>query len=211
MDKRRKSITYPNGEPVYRGTDFTTNEAQVHLAKLCDFEDSQVQKFKLHVREVQCFITEFNKWLEEEGLGEYPKGDEFAGLLKSWALTPNGRRWDGFFGFVDDELTWIRIQVVTDVPKKKKAEEILQLMAEYDKFIESRNAMRPNPDLEAWASSPSFVIAETENGIISSTFWCTLVSLTCALITIFFFTSSGVLPHLMLCLICSLFFPSSTT
>lgn len=193
VDKRRKSIMYPNGEPVYRGTDFTTNEAQVHLAKLCDFEDSQVQKFKLHVREVQCFITEFNKWLEEEGLGEYPKGDEFAGLLKSWALTPNGRRWDGFFGFVDDELTWIRIQVVTDVPKKKKAEEILQLMDEYDKVIEFRNAMRPNPDLEAWASSPSFVIAETENGIISSTFWCTLVSLTCALITIFFFTSSAIL------------------
>ena len=28
VDKQRKSITYPNGEPIYRGTDFATKEAQ---------------------------------------------------------------------------------------------------------------------------------------------------------------------------------------
>jgi hypothetical protein len=200
VDKRRKSILFPNGEPIYRGTDFTTNDAQVHLKKLCDFESESLEEAlgkevvrELHVREVKCFISDFSKWLEEEDLGAYPIGQEFEGLLRSWVLTPEGRRWKGFFGIVDNELTWVRMEVVTNVPKKSNSAEILLLMDHFDKVLEYRNADLPKPDLEAWSCSRSFVIAETEDGIISGTFWCALTSLTCALLSIFLFTASAVL------------------
>ena len=148
---------------------------------------------ELQVREVKCFISDFSKWLAEEGLQKYSSGAKFAGLLKSWVLTSQGRRWREYFAFDDDELKWIMIQVVTNLPKTSKAKDILQLMDRYDAVIEHRNQERPEPDLEAWSCSPSFVLAETEDGIISSTYWCAFISLTCALLSIFLFTASAVL------------------
>jgi hypothetical protein len=201
LDKRRKSMAYPNGEPVYRGTDFTTTEAQVHLAKLCDFESGLLDENlgkdvlrELHMREVRCFIPDFSNWLVEEGLGTYPIGGKFAGLLKSWIRTSHGSKWKGFFGFDNDEVKWVRIQVVTDVPKESTApRDILDLMDSYDAVVEYRNEERPEHDLEAWSCSPSFVLAQTEDGIISSALWCAFISLTCALVSIFLFTASAVL------------------
>jgi hypothetical protein len=200
VDKNRKSIVYPNGAPVYRGTDFTTNEAQSHLRKLCDLTSDLLEESlgkevirELQVREVMCFISDFSDWLDEEGLGKYPVGAKLTGLLQSWLLTSQGMRWKGFFGFVDDELKWVRIQVVTNVPKKSSAKDILHLMERYDEIIEYRNEERPQRDLEAWSCSQSFVHAETEDGIISSAIWCAFISLACALPSIFVFTASIVL------------------
>ena len=66
-------------------------------------------------------------------------------------------------------------------------------MDQYDTVLEYRNAARPKPDLEAWSCSLSFVLAETEDSIINSTFWCAFTSLTCALLSIIVFTASAVL------------------
>jgi hypothetical protein len=200
VDKQRKSITYPNGEPIYRGTDFATKEAQGHLMQLCDFESGLLrdqlgeEAFReLKVRKVRCFVSYFNDWLLAEELGGYPAGKEFSKLVRSWVLSPEGRKWKDYFGFVDDELAWVKIKVVTNLPRKSTAKAILRLMEHYDRVLEHRNAARPKPDLEAWPCSLSFVLAETEDAIINSTLWCAFISLTCALLSIIVFTASAVL------------------
>jgi hypothetical protein len=200
IDHKRKSVTYPNGEPIFRDTDFGTVPAQLFLTTLCDFESGLLAKEvgqetldELKVREVKCFIPEFNDWLTSEGLGRYPVGVKFPEFLRSWLLTPQGRKWKGYAGFVEEDLKWVRIRIVTDLSRKSAAQEILKTMNAYDAVIEHRNEDLPAPDLEAWSCSISFVMAETEDGIVSSTFWCAIISLTCAVVSISLFTGSAIL------------------
>merc|ERR1719487_1685428 len=104
-------------------------------------------------------FPEFNEWLGNEGLGKFQVGGKFPDFLRSWLRTNQGRKWKGNAGFVDEELKWVRIQVVTDLPRKSASQDILAMMNAYDAVLAHRNSDLPAPELEAWSCSISFVMA----------------------------------------------------
>jgi hypothetical protein len=202
IDRHMRSISFPDGEPVYRGTDFSTREAQEHLVRLCDFKSpalmeaiGEAARKELRIREVRCFLPQFTDWLRSEGMPAYPlsRGQDFPRLLRNWMDQSAGKKWKGFAGFIDGDLKWVRVMVISDMPKETAAAKLLVMKDAYEEIVAFRNDQAPSNDLIAFQTSYDWVRAVTEDGIISSTFWCAIISIGCALLVILAFTGSAVL------------------
>merc|ERR1719171_2424424 len=99
--------------------------------------------------------------------------------------------WKHYFGFVDGELRWVRISVLTNVPGDSAAKVHLATMSGFEEYVRFRNREVPDDALRVMATSQEWVIAVTEDGIVSSAVRCAAISLSCALVAIMMFTGSA--------------------
>merc|ERR1719159_423150 len=112
----------------------------------------------MKVRDVKCFIPEFNDWLMAEGFGSFPvrNGAKFPEYLKTWLLTTEGKKWKTYVGFIDDKLMWARVRVVTDQSRKGASADVLKVMYAFDTVMEHKNKATDDETLKVWACSLSF-------------------------------------------------------
>jgi hypothetical protein len=209
IDRKMRSINQPEGEPRFSNTDFGSTSAQMHLLRICDLQASEVEEAlgaavfnRLHIRQVMCFAQDFEDWLQQEQLGRYPVageianpdfGSDFGRLVQAWLQTKDGKKWRHYFGFVDGELRWVRVVVRTNLGKEAPAHVQLTTMEAFEEYARFRNREAPDDTLLVVPSSDTWVLAVTEDGIMSSAVACACISLLCALLAIMMFTGSAVL------------------
>jgi hypothetical protein len=176
--------------------DFSHPAVQVAVEHTCSLvADLSRLASNLAVRRVDCFINDFKKFITSQCGGctnctcaRWPMSEpaELLGFLQSFLKVQKyGAKWGKSIGFSKGRVRWLRLDFVTNIPMTLDAEDALKVALHWDAFIAARAASQSGMKAGSiFHTSPLWVRADFESGLIGSTMLSAAGSITFAFVAV---------------------------
>lgn len=155
---------------------------------------------ELYVKKRECWIDEFKTWVKRIPGERFPTRN-FESHLLFWYRTKATDKLKKQLWFGDGVLKACQLQLFGDLASGSSSAFKLEYKSKWDDFVAGRNSVASIMANRAWHTSHTWVSAEAEDAIISSTVVTILIEAAIGFVCIFIFTGDPLLAFIVLSLV----------